>query len=83
MWYVYIVECSDNSYYCGVTTDLDRRLLEHNTSKRGAKYTRSRRPVKLLWSCEKQNRSEAQKEEYRIKKLTKDQKYVLINWHIF
>jgi len=44
-WFVYLVECNDSTYYCGITTDINRRILEHNESKRGSKYTRSRRPV--------------------------------------
>ena len=48
MWYFYVVRCCDNSLYAGITTDVDRRVSQHNTSKRGAKYTRSRRPVALV-----------------------------------
>jgi putative endonuclease len=46
MWYIYILECSDNTLYTGITTDINRRLLEHNSGK-GAKYTRNRKPVTL------------------------------------
>ncbi|MDH5680208.1 MAG: GIY-YIG nuclease family protein, partial [Spirochaetota bacterium] len=46
-WLVYLLECADNSYYCGVTNDLNKRLTDHNSGK-GAKYTRSRLPVKVL-----------------------------------
>lgn len=78
MYYVYLLECSDSSYYCGITTDIQRRIIEHNTSKKGAKYTRSRRPVKLIWSKIVQNRSEATKLEIQIKKLSKKEKIALV-----
>ena len=77
-WYVYIVECADGSLYTGITTDVNRRLLEHNYSFKAAKYTRSRRPVRMMWTKEVANRSEASKEEYRIKRLTRKQKLELI-----
>jgi putative endonuclease len=78
MYHVYLLECSDSSYYCGITTDIQRRIVEHNTSKKGAKYTRSRRPVKLIWSKIVQNRSEATKLEIQIKKLSKKEKIALV-----
>lgn len=78
-WYVYLVECSDKSIYTGTTNDVNRRVKEHNTSKLGAKYTKTRRPVKLIKFFEFKNRSEACKEEYRIKKLTKKEKLKLYN----
>lgn len=78
MYYVYLLECSDSSYYCGITTDIQRRIIEHNTSKKGAKYTRSRRPVKLIWSKIVQNRSEATKLEIQIKNLSKKEKIALV-----
>jgi len=78
MWYVYIVECSDNTYYTGITNDIEKRLSKHNSGK-GAKYTRKRGPVKLLWSTESENRSEASKLEYKIKKLKRIDKEKLIN----
>lgn len=77
MWYVYLVECSDKTIYTGITTDVERRIKEHNTSKKGAKYCKNRRPVKLLKTFEFETRSEASKEEYRIKQLTKEQKLKL------
>ena len=77
-WYVYIVECADGSLYTGITKDVKRRLLEHNYSFKAAKYTRSRRPVRLVWSKEVADRSEASKEEYRIKRLKRKQKMELI-----
>ena len=61
-WYVYFLRCSDNSLYAGITTDLDRRVFEHNNSnKLGAKYTRVHRPVKLVYS-EKQINRQADKQ---------------------
>ena len=78
MWYVYIVECSDGSYYTGITTDLDRRILEHNLSFKSAKYTRSRRPVKLIYQESVSNRSVASKREYQIKKLKRSEKRMLL-----
>lgn len=78
MFYVYIVRCSDNSLYTGITNDIIRRVKEHNQSSKGAKYTKSRRPVNLVYSRIIGSRSEALKEEYRIKNLTKKQKEKLI-----
>jgi putative endonuclease len=77
-WYVYIVECVDGSLYTGISTDVQRRLLEHNYGSKSAKYTRSRRPVRLVWSIEVTDRSVASKEEYRIKKLSRKKKLELI-----
>lgn len=80
-YYVYIVRCNDNSLYTGITTDIIRRVYEHNKTKKGAKYTKSRRPVSLVYSKLVENRSIAQKEEYKIKKLNKRKKEELVkNW---
>ena len=76
-WYVYIVRCRDNTLYTGIARDLTRRILQHNNNK-GAKYTRSRGPVTLVYAEEQDNRSEATKREYQIKKLTLSGKTVLI-----
>jgi len=81
VYYVYIVECADGTFYTGITTDVERRLLEHNFSFKSAKYTRSRRPVRLVYSAEAGDRSSASKEEYRIKKLTRSQKLKIISVH--
>jgi putative endonuclease len=78
MWHIYLLLCADNSYYTGITTDLDRRLLEHNSSIKGAKYSRIRRPVTLKYSETVATRSEALKREYAIKQLTHQQKAALI-----
>lgn len=83
MYYVYILQCSDNSLYTGITTDINRRIQEHNDdiSTKGARYTRARRPVHLVYQSLFNNRSEASAEESRIKKLTKKQKELLIKNH--
>ena len=78
IWKVYIVECSDGSYYTGITTDIQRRLLEHNYSFKSAKYTRSRRPVQLVYEETVDNRSVASKREYTIKKMKRKDKTQLI-----
>jgi putative endonuclease len=74
MWYLYIVQCSDGTLYTGITTNIARRLDEHNNKKSGAKYTKSRRPVVLVYRETYATRSEAQKAEYQIKRLTRRQK---------
>ncbi len=78
MYYLYILKCADKTLYTGITTDLKRRITEHSTSKLGAKYTSSRRPVKLVYSKKFKNRSMASKEEARIKRLKRDKKLDLI-----
>ena len=77
-YFVYILECSDGSLYTGITTDLTKRLDEHNTKNTGAKYTKARRPVKLIYQETSENRSTASKREYAIKKLTRVKKLQLI-----
>ncbi len=77
-WKVYIVECADGTYYTGITTNTERRLLEHNHSFKSAKYTRSRRPVKLVYEEDSQNRSTASKREYQIKKMKRKDKIILV-----
>ena len=72
-WNVYVVECADGSLYTGITTDLNRRLAEHNSGK-GAKYTNTRRPVRLRDSWSFPDRSSASTEEARIKKLSRTDK---------
>ncbi len=78
MYYVYIVECADGTLYTGITTDVARRVEEHNTSPKGARYTRNRRPVNLVYQEICQDRSRASKREYEIKKMNKQLKYKLI-----
>jgi putative endonuclease len=74
MYHLYILRCSDKSLYTGITTDLKRRVAEHNTSKLGAKYTCGRRPVKLVYSKKFKNRSLASKAEAKIKTLERREK---------
>ncbi|MGB4985306.1 MAG: GIY-YIG nuclease family protein [Erysipelotrichaceae bacterium] len=78
MYYVYIVMCVDNTYYTGITNDIEKRLHNHNHAKTGAKYTKTRRPVKLMYKEACKNRSLAQKREAEIKKLSKLQKIKMI-----
>lgn len=68
MYYIYIIQCADDTLYTGITTELERRVEEHNSSDKGAKYTRVRRPVALVYSEEHSDRSSASKREYEIKK---------------
>ena len=66
-WLVYLIECSDSSYYCGITNNLDKRIKTHNSGK-GAKYTRCRLPVKLLTRSRLMTKSQASKLEHLVKK---------------
>jgi putative endonuclease len=79
IWWVYFLRCNDNSLYAGITTDIDRRISEHNNSKLGAKYTRARRPVTLAYLEEADNKSLACKREYQIRHLTKSKKELLVS----
>ena len=78
-WWVYFLRCNDNSLYAGVTTDIHRRIGEHNNSKLGAKYTRARRPVTLAYLEQAENKSAACKKEYQIRHLSKVKKERLVN----
>ncbi|MFT7879573.1 MAG: GIY-YIG nuclease family protein [Sulfurimonas sp.] len=79
-YFVYILQCADDTLYTGIATDIDRRLDEHNSSEKGAKYTRSRRPVTLVYSEPFPDRSSASRREYEIKKkMNRAQKLQLIN----
>ena len=78
MYEVYIVECADGTLYTGITNALERRIEEHNSSDKGAKYTRSRRPVKLVYQEKHSSRSSASKREYKIKKMSRGEKKHLI-----
>ena len=80
MYFVYIVKCSDKTLYTGITSDLKRRLEEHNNSKLGAKYTKVRRPVELVYSKEFSDRSTALIEEAKIKKLSRKEKLEIIRY---
>lgn len=77
-YFVYILECVDGSLYTGIAKDVEKRLEEHNSSDRGAKYTKARRPVKLVYQEASLDRSSASKREYEIKKLTRSKKLQLI-----
>lgn len=77
-YFVYILECNDGSLYTGIAKDVKKRLDEHNNSDRGAKYTKVRRPVKLVYTESSKDRSSASKREYEIKKLTRLKKLQLI-----
>lgn len=78
LWYVYILRCEDNSLYTGIAKDYLKRYSMHIEGK-GAKYTKIRKPLKIECVFEFKNRSEASKEEYRIKKLTKIEKEKIID----
>ncbi len=75
---LYILQCADGSLYTGITTDMERRLMEHNSSTLGAKYTRVRRPVTLVYQKIYENRSVASIEESRVKRLSRTKKLEMI-----
>lgn len=77
MNYVYILECADGTLYTGWTTDVQKRVQTHNAGK-GAKYTRSRRPVKLVYTETFESKSDALRREYQIKQLSRAQKLLLL-----
>lgn len=76
-WYVYIVKCNDDTLYTGITNDVNKRVKKHNAG-RGAKYTKVRLPVVLVWTLLVGTKSEAAKLEYQIKQLTRLEKLALI-----
>ena len=76
-WFLYIVQCHDSSLYTGITTDIPRRLKEHN-AKKGAFYTQNKTPVKLVHQDAMAGQSEARKREAAIKSLTRKEKLVLV-----
>lgn len=77
-WFLYILRCSDGSLYTGVTTDIDRRFNEHKEGKTGAKYTRSRFPIEIVYREACASRSEAQVKESALKKLKKADKEIVV-----
>jgi len=80
VWYLYVVRCADNSLYCGITTNLERRVKQHNGKlSGGAKYTRGRRPVALLAYKTMESRSDASKAEWSFKQLRKPEKLIEIS----
>lgn len=78
MYYIYMLRCKDNSIYTGITTNVERRMQEHFSKKKGAKYTYTHTAKKLEFVWQTENRVLASKLEYRIKRLTKEQKEELI-----
>ena len=79
LYYLYIVRCADDTLYTGIATELERRIEEHNNSTKGAKYTRTRRPVTLVYHETFDDRSSASKREYEIKKrMSRAEKLALI-----
>jgi len=77
-WYVYIVRCNDGTLYTGIAKDLKRRMAEHNSENSGAKYTRYRRPVELVYSERIESRSDALKRENQVKRMPRTKKNELI-----
>ena len=78
MYYTYIVRCSDNTLYTGYTNNVEKRVMTHNLGK-GARYTRSRLPVKLVYREEFETKGEAMSREWHIKRLSKEEKEKLIS----
>lgn len=74
LWFVYLLRCADGTFYAGITTDLARRVAEHNSGQAGAKYTRARRPVTLVWSEPAPDRSAASRREYAVRRLPRVEK---------
>ncbi len=77
MWWLYILRCVDSSLYTGITTDIKRRIAEHESGK-GAKYCRGRAPLELVFSQSFKSRSEASSAEVRVKRLSREDKFKLI-----
>lgn len=77
-YHLYMLKCADETLYTGITTDMERRLKEHNKGRVAAKYTRTRRPVSLVYSKTYKDRSSASIAEAQMKKLTKEEKLALI-----
>lgn len=78
-YFTYILRCADDTLYTGITTDIERRILEHNHDDiKWAKYTKARRPVELVYQEKHVSRSEACKREYHIKQMTKKEKLHMI-----
>ena len=78
-WFLYVLRCADGTLYTGITTDVKRRLAEHNAGPKGAKYTKARRPVELLYQELCETRSQAQKREFTVRHLTRNDKLNLSN----
>jgi putative endonuclease len=82
VYFLYIVKCVDGTFYTGITSDLERRVHEHNTSVRAAKYTQKRRPVLLVYFTQFPNRAVATSAEYKVKRLSRTEKTKLIDHDI-
>lgn len=78
IWYIYILKCSDGTLYTGITINVEKRIQQHNAGK-GARYTRGRTPVELVKSFQRSTKGEALKLEYKIKKLSKEEKLSYID----
>lgn len=78
MYTVYLLRCSDGTFYVGIARDVAKRLVEHNTSTKGAKYTKARRPVELVYTERAPNRSAAQVREHALRRLTRAEKEALV-----
>jgi len=76
-WFLYVIQCSDESLYTGITTNISRRLKEHN-AKKGAFYTQNKTPVKIVYQEPMAGQSEARKREAQIKRLTRKEKLELV-----
>lgn len=77
MYYIYILKCADKTLYTGSTNDLEKRVAAHNGLKSGAKYTRARRPVNLVYSEKFRTKSKAMKREWEIKQMDREEKLKL------
>ena len=80
MNYTYMMKCADGTLYTGWTTSVEKRLKAHNEGKAGAKYTKNRRPVELVYFEEYDTKQEAMKREYAIKQLTRKEKLALMDF---
>lgn len=78
MYTVYLLRCADGTFYAGIARDIEKRLFEHNSSPKGAKYTKARRPVTLVYTETADSRSAAQKREHAIRQLTRAEKEALV-----
>ncbi len=77
-WSVYLLRCADDTFYIGITTDIEKRLATHNAGK-GAKYTRGRLPAVCIWREDMASESEARKREFALKKLSREEKQQLVD----
>lgn len=78
-YYLYILRCSDNSLYCGIAKDIDKRLKEHQSGKKGSKYLRSKKPFKLVYSEKYKDKKTAMQREFEVKSWPKSKKESFIS----